>query len=110
MSDSSVDRHTCAICGKQYQRSAHLRRHESTRECNGGFLPLFVSWPTLSCFSCIVGFLYFYVENCAISLQVLLSSVPISFILIFHILEKACPCHEHPHLVLSFDLFFLSIY
>ncbi|KAK1980204.1 hypothetical protein LZ30DRAFT_724011 [Colletotrichum cereale] len=30
MPASSVDRHTCATCGKQYQRSAHLRRHEST--------------------------------------------------------------------------------
>ncbi|WQF79140.1 Putative Zinc finger C2H2-type [Colletotrichum destructivum] len=56
MSDSSVDRHTCATCGKQYQRSAHLRRHESTRECNGGFQLLFVSQPTLSYFSCKFNF------------------------------------------------------
>ncbi|KAK1671294.1 hypothetical protein BDP55DRAFT_676353 [Colletotrichum godetiae] len=30
MAAPSTGGHTCAICGKQYQRSAHLRRHEST--------------------------------------------------------------------------------
>ncbi|KAK1720356.1 uncharacterized protein BDZ83DRAFT_630823 [Colletotrichum acutatum] len=42
MAAPSTGGHTCAICGKQYQRSAHLRRHESTRRQSPCFLSSFL--------------------------------------------------------------------